>query len=198
MRNWPFGDLQPFSFGMVMADFPWRFNTWSLKGKKHKSPERHYKTMPLEEIKAFPIGHLGAPNCVYWIWGTHPMLRDQLDCFDAWGISYVTSGVWVKRTTTGKLAFGTGYRLRSASEPFLIGTNGKPDSAKNIRTVIEGPLREHSRKPDEAYAAAEAMCPGVRRLDMFSRQPRPGWEQFGDEVEKFNGADNPETEHVNE
>jgi N6-adenosine-specific RNA methylase IME4 len=180
--------LPLFHFGLVMADFPWRFDTWSDQGKKHKSPERHYKTMPLSEIRAMPIGHLGAKDCVYWIWGTHPMLPDQIGCLPFWGLQYVTSGVWVKRTRTGKLAFGTGYRLRSASEPFLIATNGKPDTAKNIRTVIEGPIREHSRKPDEAFAAAEQMVGGVPKLELFGRRSRAGWTVWGDEATKFDGV----------
>lgn len=51
-----------------------------------------------------------------------------------------------------------------------------------------GPVREHSRKPDEAYAAAEAMMPqAMNRADLFSRQVRPGWTAWGDEVGKFEG-----------
>ena len=74
-----------------------------------------------------------------------------------------------------KLAFGTGYRLRCAGEPFLIATRGKPKTSRRVRNVIEGPRRQHSRKPEEAFAAAEAMMPDARRIEVFSRQPRPGW-----------------------
>ena len=45
-------------------------------------------------------------------------------------------------------------------------------------------MRQHSRKPDEFYQMVEALCIG-RRLDYFSREKRPGWEQFGDEPERF-------------
>jgi N6-adenosine-specific RNA methylase IME4 len=103
-----------------------------------------------------------------------------------YGIRYVTCGVWVKRTKHGKIAFGTGYRLRGSHEPFLIGTIGRPDSSKSIRSVLEGPVRENSRKPDEAYAVAEKMMPHAhRRADVFSRQKRPGWENWGDQAEHF-------------
>jgi len=192
MNAWPFGDLSPFSFDLIMADFPWCFDTWSGAGKNEKSPEKHYKTMSLDQIKAMPIGHLGARDCLYWIWATHPMLPLQLSCLKPWGLKYVTSGVWVKYVLNKKdpkarnLSFGTGYRLRCASEPFIIATNGNPKTARTVRTVVMGPLREHSRKPEEAYAAAEEMIgPGARKLDMFSRQPRAGWQQFGDESDKF-------------
>jgi N6-adenosine-specific RNA methylase IME4 len=45
-------------------------------------------------------------------------------------------------------------------------------------------VREHSRKPDEAFAAAEELCGDVHRLELFSRQSRDGWDSFGDEVDK--------------
>jgi len=56
--------------------------------------------------------------------------------------------------------------------------------------VIEGPRREHSRKPDEAFAAAEALMPSVRRVELFSRQHRPGWDAWGNEAGKFEEATN--------
>ncbi|MDF2797419.1 MAG: hypothetical protein K0R85_163 [Devosia sp.] len=187
--NWPFSNLPMFGFDFIMADPPWRFDTWSVEGKKHKSPEGHYDTMATETIAALPVGHLAAGDCTLWLWGTHPMIDQQIEVARAWGFRFVTSGVWVKRTTTGKLAFGTGYRLRSASEPFILATNGNPETARNIRSVIEGRVREHSRKPDEAYGEAERMMPAARRADLFARQTRPGWMAWGNEATKFDEAD---------
>lgn len=185
--SWPFDDLPLFAFGLIMIDPPWRFETWSDAGLG-KSADRHYDTMSFEEIEAMPVGHLAAPDCVLWAWATHPLIDRQIATVRRWGFAFVTSGVWVKRTKNGKLAFGTGYRLRSASEPFLIATNGNPKTCKSVRTVIEGPLREHSRKPDEAYREAERLVPDVRRADIFSRQRRPGWTAWGREADKFGTA----------
>ncbi len=183
-----FETLRPLSYDLIMADPPWQFETYSDAGRG-KSADQHYATMSLTDIKQMPVSYLGRGDCLLWLWATHPMLREGLDVMDAWGFRYVTSGVWVKRTKTGKLAFGTGYRLRCASEPFLIGTLGNPKTAKTVRTVIEGPVREHSRKPDEAYREAEAMGSGaLRRLDMFSRETRPGWDAWGNEAAKFDEA----------
>jgi N6-adenosine-specific RNA methylase IME4 len=57
--------------------------------------------------------------------------------------------------------------------------------------VLEGPLREHSRKPDEAYEVAEKLFGGTARMDLFSREQRPGWTAFGDEHSKFSKGDRP-------
>ena len=185
--QWPFGEMPMFGFDLIMIDPPWLFETWTDEGKD-KSPEAHYDCLPTDVICQLPVGQLGAKDAVFWLWATHPMHRDGFRCFDSWGVRYVTGGTWVKRTAHGKLGFGTGYRLRCASEPFLIGTNGSPETARNVRTVIEGRVREHSRKPDEAYAAAEQLMekrPGHRFADIFSREQRPGWTTWGNEDTKF-------------
>lgn len=39
--NWPFGDLKPFHYGMILADPPWRFANYSAKGEV-KNPVAHY------------------------------------------------------------------------------------------------------------------------------------------------------------
>ena len=188
-----FNNLIPLSYDLVMADPPWRFETYSDKGLG-KSAQSHYDCESLDYIKALPVHELGRGDCILWLWATHPMLPQAFEVVKAWGFRYATSGVWVKRTVNGKLAFGTGYKLRCASEPFIIATLGNPQTVRDIRTVIEGPIREHSRKPDEAYAAADRMFPkAVRKLDMFSRESRPGWETWGNEAGKF---DTQQAEHT--
>lgn len=179
-----FHSLPMFAYGLIMADPPWQFETYSSKGHE-KAAQAKYDCMDLGAIKAMPVGELAAGDCVLWLWATNPMLPQAIDVINAWGFRYVTAGTWVKTTKHGKLAFGTGYRLRSANEPFLIATNGNPETAKNVRSVIMAEAREHSRKPDEAFAAAESLVPNVRRLELFSRQSRAGWDTWGNESTKF-------------
>lgn len=185
LQGWPFDGLEPGGYSFIMADPPWRFAVRCRKTGLKKSADRHYKTMTLEEIKALPVAGLAAKDCVLWLWCTSPMLRLQIAVMEAWGFRFVTQGQWVKRTKTGKLGFGGGFVLRSASEPFIIGKRGHPKTTKSVRNLIEGPLREHSRKPDEAYQAAERMMPSAKRADLFGRQKRPGWDAWGDEKDKF-------------
>ena len=181
----PFDHLPLWRYRFIMADPPWSFTTYSAKGQR-KSAQRHYQCMTLSEIKALPVAHLAAPDCLLWLWATNPMLDAAMDTLRAWGFAFKTAGHWVKRNPeTGKLAFGTGYLLRAAGEPFLIGAIGRPRTASRaVRSVIEGPRREHSRKPEEAYAAAESLMDGPR-IELFSRAPRPGWETWGDQASLF-------------
>jgi N6-adenosine-specific RNA methylase IME4 len=144
--------------------------------------------MTAEDITSLPVGKLAAPDCCLFLWATWPMLTDAIEVMRAWGFVYKSGGVWHKRTSGGKTAFGTGYRVRSACEPFLLGFTGNPRNSRSERNLIEGAVREHSRKPESAYEWAERYLPNVRRCELFARQERPGWESWGDETGKFEAA----------
>lgn len=172
-------------YDLIMADPPWRFNTYSDKGLE-RSPEAHYQCMTLEDIAAMPVPVLAADHSVLWLWATAPMIMQAFEVMKAWGFEYKTMGTWAKyNPETGKRGFGTGYLMRSASEPFLIGTRGKPKTTRKARNLIVEPRREHSRKPEAGYVEAEIMMPDARRLELFSRTNRPGWDVWGNEVGKF-------------
>lgn len=184
----PFLSLRPVGgFDLIMADPPWSYTMRSEKGYD-RSPDAHYTTMPIEAIKAMPVEALAAPNCLLWLWAVGPMLPEALDVIRAWGFTFKTMGNWTKVGDSGKQHFGTGYLLRNAGEPFLIATRGAPKTTKVVRSVIIAPVREHSRKPDKAFAEAERLMPDARRLELFSRQPRSGWTVWGNEVSKFEEA----------
>jgi N6-adenosine-specific RNA methylase IME4 len=204
-----FVGLRPYGgFDLIMADNPWRFDLYSAAGEA-KAPQAHYDCMSLDDLAALPVEAVAAKDCLLWLWALNPMLPQALRIMDAWGFEFKTAGTWVKRTKHGKDCFGTGYVLRSSNEPFLIGTRGSPKTTRSTRSTIpsyddgfhsdgtawpassitiEAKAREHSRKPDEAFAAAEGLMPNAKRLEMFSRQSRQGWTVWGNETGKFDAA----------
>ena len=195
MTNWPFSDLPPLSFDVILADPATRFQTFSAKGQG-KSPDAHYETMSWDELSALPVGELGRGDTLLFLWACWPTLQQSLDLMRDWGFRFVTGGAWHKRTKHGKSGFGTGYVLRSATEPYLIGTLGSPQTANNVRGVIEtecldvidAKMRGHSRKPDEQYDYCERLCPRAARfVELFARQQHPDskWSCWGNEVGKF-------------
>lgn len=184
---WPFGDLPPFSFDLIMADPPWLYKLRSEKGEG-KSAQAHYKCMPLDEIKAMPVLDLASENCLLWLYATNPMLPQGLEVLKAWGFEFATAGSWEKTTRHGKQSFGGGYIFRSSNEPILIGTRGEPKTTKSVRSSFRGLARGHSVKPEEGYRQAEKLMPNARRLELFSRTNRKGWTVWGDEAGKFGEA----------
>lgn len=184
MGFWPFEPLDIGAYDLVMVDPPWSFALYSEKGEE-KSAQAQYACMTLAEIQRMPIAGLGKPDSLFWIWATNPMLPQGIATLEAWGLRYVTAGTWGKTTKHGKIAFGTGFVFRCASEMVLIGAKGSPKTTRGVRSLIMGQVREHSRKPDEGYEAAEKLMPDARRADIFARESRPGWEAWGHEASKF-------------
>jgi N6-adenosine-specific RNA methylase IME4 len=171
--HWPFEGLRPLTYRTILADPAWLFKNFSPKGEV-KNPIAYYDCMDLEAIKALPVNQLAAPDCLLVMWATAPMLPQALDVMNAWG----------KQSKTGaKLAFGTGYWLRSAAEPYLLGTLGDPRIlSRSIRNLILAPVREHSRKPDQMHADLEKLTDGPR-CELFARRCRDGWDCWGNELE---------------
>lgn len=186
--QWPFGSLTPLKYGLILADPPWAYAMRSEKGYE-KSPEAHYATLGEAALAALPVSHLAGGDCFLVLWSTWPHLQQALRLMDSWGFVYKTGGAWVKRSASGKAAFGTGYLLRSATEPFLIGTIGRPAvGSRSLRNLIDAERREHSRKPAEIRDLCEKLAPDAARCELFAREPWPGADVWGNETAKFEGA----------
>lgn len=169
--TWPFDPLVPLKYGAILADPPWSYEMRSAAGYG-RSPEAHYETMAIEEIKALPVGRLAGPDCMLFLWSTWPHAERAMEVIRAWGFSYKTGGSWRKLTKTGKTHMGGGYIFRSATEPFLVATIGAPKFPnRGIRNIIESARREHSRKPPEAREMVRKLQPHAWACELFATEP---------------------------
>ncbi|WP_226781853.1 MT-A70 family methyltransferase [Oceaniglobus trochenteri] len=195
MTGWPFAPLTPFKYGAILADPPWAYVMRSEKGHA-KSPEAQYSTMDIEAIKSLPVAQLAGPSCYLFLWSTWPHLPQAFEVMSAWGFAYVTGGSWLKRTKTWKINMGTGYVLRSATEPFLVGKIGTPQiSSRSERNIILAPeqvadsiesqRREHSRKPEEMRRMIERLLPRQFCCELFAREAWSGNDVWGNETNRF-------------
>jgi N6-adenosine-specific RNA methylase IME4 len=169
---------------LILADPPWHFDTRSAKGQG-KSPSRHYATLDIDMLRRLPIGKLAAPDAGLALWVYGPKLPDALSVMRAWGFDYNSDlFTWLKLTSAGQPAFGTGYTTRKNCEQLIYGIKGDGLKAvdHSVRQSILAPKREHSRKPDESYTALERLFGPVRRLELFARQHRAGWVGWGNEL----------------
>lgn len=65
----------------------------------------------------------------------------------------------------------------------MLATKGKPKrQSKKVHQFIISPIREHSRKPDEARDKIIELMGDVPRIELFARQIVPGWDSWGNEV----------------
>lgn len=162
-------------YSLIYADPPWRYD---FSQSESREIENHYPTMEVEDICKLPIGSLADDNCVLFLWATNPKLREALRVVEAWGFEYKTNMVWVKDK------IGMGYYARQKHEILLIATKGDhmtPPPDKRPESVLCADRTKHSRKPLEFYDLLEYMYPTAKRIELFSRLDRKGWNAWGNE-----------------
>jgi N6-adenosine-specific RNA methylase IME4 len=167
-------------FPIILADPAWKFRVYDEASGMDRAAANHYPTMPLEEICKLPVAQLATADSVLFLWCPAPHLREAFTVLDAWGFKYVTNIAWVKETK--KL----GYWVRNQHEHLLIAKRGNmptPPPERRPSSVINAATREHSRKPDKAYALIERMYPELPKIELFARgKARKGWAVWGNEA----------------
>lgn len=168
-------------YPVIYADPPWQFGVRSEVTGREKSAENHYPTMPTDAICGLfeEIGDPAKRDAVLFLWATNPMLPDALRVMAAWGFTYVHHWIWDKEVA------GTGYWGRDRHELLLIGKRGDvvaPLPGTQPETVYRERKGPHSAKPDWFTEQIEHLYPGMLRLEMFCRSPRPGWHAWGYEA----------------
>lgn len=196
MTDWPFGDLKKNHYGVIYADPPWSFKTWSgpEKSLASRGTVAPYKTMSMDELRALPVADLAADNCMLICWIVWPTLPEALQLIKDWGFTYKTCAFsWMKADVSTVNLFpdevdarmGLGYYTRSNSEVALLATRGKPKrKSAYVRQGIIAPIREHSRKPDGVHGRIEELTDGAY-CELFGRQLRSGWDVWGNQTERF-------------
>lgn len=178
-------------FRTILADPPWDYKMWGKMGR-HRSPEKHYPVLSLDDIATLPVSLVAADNCVLLLWTTWPLLAEgsMQAILSGWGFEGKTGFPWLKLSRDMIPRMGTGYHARACTEPLLIATRGKPpcpEPWERLEGVLFSKLGEHSAKPDTIYSRAE-LYDGPY-LEMFSRPdggleiPRPNWTRIGNEMD---------------
>jgi site-specific DNA-methyltransferase (adenine-specific) len=159
-------------YRVIYADPPWSYND-KQNIEVLGGAEKHYLTMPLDEICKLPIP--AEDNAVLFIWVTSPMLEESFKVINAWGFKYKTSFVW------DKVAHNMGHYNSVRHEFLLICTKGSctPDVAKLFDSVVSIERTEHSRKPKEFRDMIDTLYPIGNRLEMFAREAPDGWDVWG-------------------
>ena len=161
-------------YRVIVADPPWPYEL-RKEDPSHRGTQP-YPQMSIAQICAMPVAGLAHADCILWLWTTNHHMHEAFTVLDAWGFKHKTILTWVKD------GMGTGDWLRGQTEHCLMAVRGKPTvHLTNQTTVLAGPMRAHSQKPDEFYAFVEGLCPAPRYAELFSRHQRDNWDGHGDE-----------------
>lgn len=182
-------------YDVIVSDPPWKYDQ---AGQGWGKAENYYRTHPIDEIAQMGgMPDILADKGVLFLWATSPLLDDAIELLGKWGLAFRgVAFVWVKtkKTETETPIGAQGVRpsiVKPTTEFVLAASRVKrgrpmPLADESIRQVVMAPKREHSRKPDEVFERIEALYPNARRLEMFSRQDRAGWDTWGDQTGLFN------------
>jgi N6-adenosine-specific RNA methylase IME4 len=190
---WPFGNLKPQAYRVIVVDPPYRFSSGP-----NRNPNQHYQTLPLAGIAALPISALAHPNGArLFLWVTMPWLARAPALLAAWGFKYCTARPWLKIwqsadgffLTPDSFAVGCGYEVRNTTELQIIAKRGKPQrlGGQKLAGHVIAPRRQHSRKPDCVRDEIARLFDGPR-CELFARSRHPAFDSWGNQVGLFDGA----------
>ena len=152
-------------FNILLADPPWIFRAYSDKGKE-KSPEKHYQTMTIDDIKKIPVQKITSEQAGLYLWVPDTNCEAGMEVLKAWGFTFKSFAfTWYKIRKDLKKAFkdifgsldladfdfatlnvedffrtGLGYNSRKQTEVCLYGTTKNPPKRKDkgVKQVIGG------------------------------------------------------------
>ncbi|WP_053239927.1 MT-A70 family methyltransferase [Pleomorphomonas koreensis] len=186
-------ELPKKKYGVILADFEWKYEVYSEETGRDRSPDNHYPCSDIEALKARDVGSLAADDSMFFGWVPAPFLKLAMELLEAHGFQYVTHLVWIKQRV-GE-ARGTAYWFSGEHEIVLVAKRGNPPAptpGTQFPSYFIAPVGEHSVKPDNVHVIAEAYFPTFTKIELNARRRRPGWDAWGNEAD--GGEDeNPES-----
>ena len=170
------------TYRIIYADPPWKY-VGQNQADEYGHSERHYDCLNDRQLCEYRPGDgrrlvrdMADKDAVLFLWVTSPMLIRCAAIIEAWGFDYKASFVW------DKVQHNVGHYNSVRHELLLICTRGscKPDVPKLINSVqsIER-SRTHSEKPVEFYQIIEGLYDHGRKIELFARTQRNGWDSDG-------------------
>lgn len=160
-------------YRVIYADPPWSYGN---NQPDYQTEQRdHYPVMQLRDICALPVAQLCEENAVLFLWVTSPILEESFDVVRAWGFRYKATFVW------DKVKHNMGHYNSVRHEFLLICTRGSgvPEVPRLFDSVVTQERSAHSAKPEVFYEIIETLYPSGRKLEMFARSERRGWDGYG-------------------
>lgn len=181
---------------VVLIDPPW---SYTGSPTKMGAAAKHYPLMSDQALRDFRLpADLLAPTGVMFMWATSPRLDFALNLLHEWGLTFRgVQFVWVKTKKDGLTPIGAqGVRpsiVKPTTEYVLAASRirtGRPMrlADESIRQVVLAPRGAHSAKPSAVHERIEALYPDARRIEIFARTTRPGWDAWGNEIDPTHAA----------
>lgn len=173
-------------YNLIYADPPWK---QSRGGRKSARPntsgkELEYPVLSLEDIEKQlkQATSLTAENSILFLWTIDKYLFEAQHIAENLGYKLHARMIWDKI-----VGIPAAFTIRYGHEYLLYMYRGKllpvnKNERGKIHSVFhEKPMR-HSQKPEVAYRIIERLYPETRKLELYARKERIGWDCWGNEV----------------
>lgn len=174
-------------YQIIYADPPWQQSKGGKKAVREKSSGTalEYPVISLREIEdiMFDITAHADKQSVLFLWTIDKYLFEAQRIAERLGYKLHARMVWNKVTgipAAFTIRFGHEYLLFMYKGGLLL--VAKSERGK-IHSVFTEQVRRHSKKPEIAYQIIERLYPNTKKLEVFARQKRNGWDVWGNEVE---------------
>ncbi len=181
-------------YELILADPPWQQGKGGRKKARPNSSGKplSYPTMSLNEIKQ----HLRiatertSKNAILFLWATDKYLLDAQRLSEELGWKLHTRLMWDKGRGQAP-----SFDIRYTHEYLLYMYKGKFSMADHLSqgkygSVFRESNSTHSTKPEISFKIIENLYPTFKKLEMYARRPRLGWDSFGNELENNGGECN--------
>ena len=152
--------------------------------------ELDYPTLPLSEIANIhqSVKLLCNDKHNFFVWTIDKFLHKTEQIMADLGYQLHARFVWDKEN-----GVAPAFTVRFAHEYLLWfyvkGNMIKPECRGKYTTVIREKSTYHSKKPEAAYLMLEDMFPESKKLELFARNLREGWDCWGNEESIKLGVD---------
>lgn len=174
------------TYGLIYADPPWKQSKGGKKSVREKSSGKplDYPTCSLDEIREHLrlATEFTTENSILFLWTIDKYLFEAQQIAESLGYKLHARMIWDKVT-----GIPAAFTVRYGHEYLLYMYKGKltpvaRDERGKIHTVFRERVTKHSKKPNVAYEIIERLYPDLKKLEMYARETRDGWDSFGNEV----------------
>lgn len=173
-------------YDLIVADPPWQQTKGGKKSVRPQSSgtELDYPVCSLEDIKSHlrQASSLCEENSVLFLWTIDKYLFEAQQMAEELGYKLHARMIWNKVT-----GIPAAFTVRYGHEYLLYMYKGKftpVDTAARgkVHTVFEERVKRHSQKPEISYQIIQQLYPNQRKLEMYARTERNGFDCWGNEV----------------
>lgn len=172
-------------YDLIYADPPWKQMKGGKKNVRPKSSgeQLDYPVCSLEEITEHLktiINHTGE-NSILFLWTIDKYLFEAQQIAESLGYKLHARMIWNKVT-----GIPAAFTVRYGHEYLLYMYKGKltpvlKEERGKIHTVFTEQVKKHSQKPEAAYRIIERLYPDLKKIEMYARNQRDGWDCWGNE-----------------